>query len=55
LTWSFANGVLTVSGDPEGSMEFVMPANGVIVFGGSSEFEAGHSWANIGLMVKMAP
>ena len=54
LTWSFANGVLTVSGDPEGPMEFAIPANGVIVFGGSSEFEPGHSWANIGLLVKMA-
>jgi len=54
LTWSFANGVLTVSGDPEGPMEFAVPASGVIVFGGSSEFEPGHSWANIGLLVKMA-
>lgn len=55
LTWSFANGVLTISGDPEdGPMEFAMPANGVIVFGGSSEFQPGHSWANIGLLVKMA-
>ena len=54
LTWSFANGVVTISGDPEdGPMAFRMPANGVIVFGGSSEFEPGHTWANIGLLVKM--
>jgi hypothetical protein len=55
FTWSFANGVLTISGDPEdGPMEFAVPASGVIVFGGSSEFQPGHSWANIGLLVKMA-
>jgi hypothetical protein len=53
FSWSFANGVLTVSGDPEGPMEFAVPASGVIVFGGSSEFQPGHSWANIGLLVKM--
>ena len=55
LTWSFANGVVTISGDPEdGPMEFAVPASGVIVFGGSTEFQPGHSWANIGLLVKMA-
>ena len=54
MTWSFANGVVTISGDPEdGPMEFAMPANGVIVFGGSTEFQPGHTWANIGLFVKM--
>jgi len=54
LTWSFANGVVTISGDPEeGPIEFAVPANGVIVFGGTSEFLPGHTWANIGLLVKM--
>lgn len=54
LTWSFANGVVTISGDPEdGPLEFAMPANGVIVFGGTSEFQPGHTWATIGLLVKM--
>ena len=54
LTWSFANGVVTISGDPEdGPLEFAVPANGVIVFGGTSEFQPGHTWANIGLLVKM--
>jgi hypothetical protein len=44
LTWSFANGVVTISGDPEdGPMEFAMPANGVIVFGGTGEFQPGHT------------
>lgn len=55
LTWSFANGVVTISGDPEdGPIEWVVPANGVIVFGGTSEFQPGHTWANIGLLVKVA-
>ena len=54
-TWSFANGVVTIAGDPEdGPLEFAVPANGVIVFGGTSEFQPGHTWANIGLLVKMA-
>ena len=54
LTWSFANGVVTISGDLEdGPLEFAVPANGVIVFGGTSEFQPGHTWANIGLLVKM--
>lgn len=53
LTWSFANGVVTISGDADGPLEFAMPANGVIVFGGTSEFQPGHTWATIGLLVKM--
>ena len=53
LTWSFANGVVTVSGDPEdGPMELAVPASGVIVHAGSSEFLPGHTWANITVLVK---
>jgi hypothetical protein len=53
-TWTFANGVLTLSGDPEdeGPLEFAVPANGVIVHSGSSEFLPGHAWATIVILVK---
>jgi hypothetical protein len=54
LTWSFANGVVKISGDPDGDqLEFAVPANGVVVFGGSSEFVPGNTWANLGLLVKI--
>jgi hypothetical protein len=53
LTWSFANGVVTISGDPEdGPFEFAVPANGVFVYADASEFLPGHSWSTIILLVK---
>jgi len=54
LTWSFANGVVTISGDPEdGPMAFEMSASGVIVHGMGTEFLPGHTWSQIGVIVKL--
>jgi len=55
LTWSFANGVLTLSSqppDPGETLEFAVPASGVIVHSDSSEFLRGNTWATIILLVK---
>ena len=55
LTWTFANGVLTLSADPPEpgeTLEFAVPASGVIVHSDSSEFLPGHTWATIILLVK---
>ena len=55
LTWSFANGVLTLSADPPEpgeTLEFAVPASGVIVHSDSSEFLPGNTWATIVLLVK---
>ena len=55
LTWSFANGVLTLSADPPDpgeTLEFAVPASGVIVHSDSSEFLPGNTWATIILLVK---
>jgi hypothetical protein len=53
LTWSFANGVVTISGDPEdGPFEFAVPANGVLVHADGSEFLPGHSWTTLIVLVK---
>jgi hypothetical protein len=54
LTWSFANGVVTILGSPDdGPLMFEVSANGTVVWGTSSEFLPGHTWAQIGLLVKM--
>ena len=55
LTWSFANGVLALSADPPDpgeTLEFAVPASGVIVHSDSSEFLPGNTWATIILLVK---
>ncbi len=55
LTWSFANGVLTLSADPPDpgeTLEFAVPASGVIVHSDSSEFLPGNTWATIIVLVK---
>jgi hypothetical protein len=54
FTWSFANGVLTIHDPEHGPLEFAVPASGVIVHGCSTEFLPGHSWANIGILVKIS-
>jgi hypothetical protein len=53
-TWTYADGVLTLSGDPEdeGPMSFAVPANGVIVHANANEFLPGHAWATIVVLVK---
>jgi hypothetical protein len=55
LTWSFANGVLTLSADPPDpgeTLEFAVPASGVIVHSDSSEYLPGNTWSTIILLVK---
>jgi hypothetical protein len=55
LTWTFANGVLTLSADPPEpgeTLEFAVPASGVIVHSDSNEFLPGNTWATIILLVK---
>ena len=48
-TWSFANGVVTIAED----FMFELSASGVVVHGIGTEFLPGHTWSQIGVIVKM--
>ena len=48
-TWSFANGVVTIAED----FKFALTASGAIVHGIGTEFLPGHTWSQIGVIVKL--
>ena len=48
---SFSNGVVTIGAGLD--LQFALTPSGVFIQVGGSEFQPGHSWANIAVMMKM--
>lgn len=53
LTWSYANGVVTID-TPDEQLNFLVTPSGTMIYSQTSPFLPGHSWSTIGILVKVS-